>query len=265
MKVFISADIEGITGTTHWDETEKKHPDYTEFREQMTAEVTAACEGALQAGAQEIFVKDAHDSARNLIAARLPSAVTLMRGWSGHPYMMADGLDASFQAMMMVGYHSRSGLSTSPLAHTMTGANASIRINDRYVSEFLVNAYIAGLVGVPVVFVSGDAGICKEAADLIPGLKAVAVKKGIGSATVNIHPQTAIERIRAGVSEALSGDLSTCKVTLPEHFSVDIRYKDHARAYTASFFPGASLADPFTVHFENDEYFEVLRLFGFVL
>ena len=42
MKVYVSADIEGVTGTTHWDETEKQKPDYSEFREQMTAEVSAA-------------------------------------------------------------------------------------------------------------------------------------------------------------------------------------------------------------------------------
>ena len=113
MKVFISADIEGITGVTHWDETEKPKADYKEFREQMTAEVSAACEGALQAGCNEIWVKDAHASARNLIAAKLPRETRLVRGWSGHPFSMVQELDASFDAMLMIGYHSqadRSGL-----------------------------------------------------------------------------------------------------------------------------------------------------------
>ncbi len=60
MKIYITADIEGITGAAHWDETDKKNADYGEFREQMTAEVAAACEGALNAGAAEVWVKDAH-------------------------------------------------------------------------------------------------------------------------------------------------------------------------------------------------------------
>ena len=59
MKVYISADIEGVTGAAHWDETNKTHADCGEFREQMTAEVAAACEGALAAGADEVWVKDA--------------------------------------------------------------------------------------------------------------------------------------------------------------------------------------------------------------
>src|SRR5512133_1123253 len=109
MKVYISADIEGITGTTVWDETEKKHPDYAEFQQQMTAEVSAACESCIQAGAEEVWVKDAHDSARNILAAQLPPQTRLLRGWSGHPYLMMEGLDSSFQAALMIGYHSRAG------------------------------------------------------------------------------------------------------------------------------------------------------------
>lgn len=66
MKIFISADIEGITGVTHWDETEKTKSDHKEFAHQMTLEVKAACEGAIDAGADEIWIKDAHDTARNI-------------------------------------------------------------------------------------------------------------------------------------------------------------------------------------------------------
>jgi D-amino peptidase len=51
MKVYISVDIEGVAGITHWDEAEKAHPDYPEFREQMTREAVAAIEGAQAAGA----------------------------------------------------------------------------------------------------------------------------------------------------------------------------------------------------------------------
>ncbi len=265
MKIYISADIEGVNGTTHWDETDRKHPDYPEFREQMTAEVAAACEGALAAGATEIWVKDAHGSARNLIASRLPAEVRLVRGWSGHPYMMVDGIDSTFQAMMMVGYHSRAGSNANPLAHTMTGANAYVKINGRPVSEFMLNSYTAASVSVPVVFVAGDAGLCEDATALIPALTSVAVKGGRGGATINIHPKLAVERIRAGVQKALEADPARCLLRLPERFSVEIRYKDHAKAYASSFYPGARLSDDYTVQFESGDYFDVLRLLTFIL
>jgi D-amino peptidase len=264
MKVYISADIEGITGTTVWDETEKKHADYAEFREQMTAEVVAACEGALHAGATDIWVKDAHDSARNLIASRLPPEARLLRGWSGHPYLMVDGLDASFQALIMIGYHSRAGSSLNPLAHTMTGATAYVKINDSFASEFTINTYTAALENVPAVFVSGDAGLCADATLLVPGLTSVAVKQGIGSSTINIHPHLAEEKIRSGVRKALEKDLSLCRVALPEHFTAEICYKEHARAYRNSFFPGAFLKNPYTIQFEANTYLEVLKFFSFV-
>ena len=67
MKVYISADMEGITGVAHWDEVDHNKPPYSYFQEQMSKEVAAACEGANLAGAKEIFVKDAHYSGRNII------------------------------------------------------------------------------------------------------------------------------------------------------------------------------------------------------
>ena len=264
MKVYISADIEGITGTTHWDETDIGKPGYDTFREQMTAETVAACEGALEAGATEIWVKDAHDSTRNIIAAKLPHEAKLVRGWSGHPFLTLQELDKSFDAVALIGYHSRAGSAANPLAHTMSGSDAYVKINDRFASEFLINTYTAALEGVPVVFVAGDAGLCAEAAEIVPGISSVAVKDGLGGSTNNLHPLTAVEKIRSGVEQALRRSCATCLVELPRRFTVEIRYNDDTRAYSNSFFPGASLKDPFTIQFKATDYFEVLRLFTYV-
>ena len=265
MKVYISADLEGITGVTHWDEADRLKSDYTEFREQMTAEVSAACEGALQAGAAEIWIKDAHASARNLIAAKLPKQTHLIRGWSGHPFSMVQELDESFDAMLMVGYHSRAGSSANPLAHTISGKPANLTINGHHASELLIHAYTAAYVNVPLVFISGDEGICEEALLLVPPITTLAVKRGVGDASINIHPHLAVEKIVKRVQSALQNDISKCLLPLPEKFVVEITYNEHAMAMKASFFPGAVLKHPHTVGFETDDYFEVLRLFAFVL
>jgi len=265
MKVYISADIEGVTGTAHWNETGKNNADYGEFRDQMTAEVGAACEGALNAGATEIWVKDAHASGRNIIASRLPQEARLIRGWSGHPFAMVQGLDETFRAMLMIGYHSRAGSDANPLAHTITGSVAHIRINDRYASEMLLHTYAASLVSVPLVFVSGDLGLCQEAESLNPSIITSAVKEGVGNSTNSIHPGVAVEGIRDGAQTALQRDVSECAIQLPQHFSIGITFRDHARAYRAGFYPGASLKDPHLVQFETDDYFEAMRLLLFVL
>jgi D-amino peptidase len=265
MKIYITADIEGITGAAHWDETDKKNPDYAEFREQMTAEVAAACEGALKAGATEIWVKDAHWTGRNILPAKLPQKVKLVREWSGHPLGMMQELDKTFTAALAIGYHSRAGSNASPLAHTMTGNITYIKINEQYASEFMISAYTAGMVKVPMVFVSGDAGICEDAQALIPSLKSVAVMQGVGNSTTSIHPQLAVEQIRAGVETALKSDVSKCLIKMPDQFTIEVRYRNHASAYHMSFFPGVTLKEPNIVQFEAKNYFEVLRFFSFCL
>lgn len=263
MKIYVTADIEGVTGATHWEETDQKNAYYAELREQMTAEVAAACEGALNAGATDIWVKDAHGGAQNIISTKLPREVRLVRGWSRHPFLMMQELDETFHAALVIGYHSRAGSNGSPLAHTMTDNMTYFKINGQYASEFMVSAYTAGLVGVPVVFLSGDAALCQEAQAFIPGLSTVAVMHGVGNSTVSIHPHLAVQQICAGVEAALKADVSKCRVPMPGHFSVEMRYRNHADAQKASFFPGVSLIEPHTVGFETDDYFEVLRFFCF--
>ena len=265
MKIYISADIEGITGVTHWDETELTKPQYELFREQMTDEVVAACEGALQAGATEIWIKDAHDSARNLIGSRLPQEVRLVRGWSGHPLMMVQELDETFQAAFFIGYHSRAGADTSPLAHTMSGGVVQVTINDQAVSEFVIHAYAAAYLRVPVVFVSGDHGLCEEVNAYNPHIETVAVKEGIGNSTINIHPHLAIFRIREGVIQALHGDISRCLLPLPQKFAVRVQYKDHTKAYHYGWYPGAEQINSDTIEFVTDNYFEVMRFILFAI
>lgn len=265
MKIFLSADIEGITGVTHWDETELSQAEYTTAREQMSAEVAAACEGALEAGATEIWVKDSHDSGRNLIAARLPQEARLIRGWSGHPYQTLTQLDDTFRAVILIGYHSGAGFGKSPLEHTWSGNMMCVKLNGRYISEFSLDALTASYTGAPVVFVSGDRGLCEHALETNGNIQVVAVKEGIGEATINIHPALAVSRIRMGVKQALQEDPGRCRVMLPQHFSLEMCYRKHMRAYQMGFFPGACQVDPFTVRYETDDYFSLLSFFMFAI
>ena len=192
MKIYISADIEGVAGITHWDEAAKTHAAYPEFRERMTNEVVAACEGAIAAGAKEIWIKDAHSSGRNVFAERLPDCARIIRGWSGHPFSMVQELDESFDALLFTGYHSKAGDEGNPLAHTMSLKVALITVNGQAASEFMLHSYAAATKNVPAVFLSGDKGICADAKALIPGITTAAVSEGIGPSTVSIAPQRAL-------------------------------------------------------------------------
>lgn len=264
MKVYISADIEGITGITHWDEATKGKGDYPAFQEQFTDEAAAACEGALQAGATEIVLKDAHDTGRNILAGRLPEEVKMIRGWSGHPLCMVQELDDTFDAVVLIGYHSRAGADTNPLAHSFTELFEYINLNGTFASEFFLHTYAAALVDVPVVFVSGDEGLCWDVSSLNERILTLAVNSGIGNSTVSMHPKLAVKKIREGVEAALTGNRELCKISLPAQFNMELRYKDHAKAYRASYYPGARRAGTHTVAFETKDYFEILRMLLFV-
>ncbi len=265
MKIYISVDFEGICGTTDWDEVTRGKEAYPEFQKQMTAEVVAACEGAIKAGVTDIVIKDAHDSARNIIARELPRNSRLIRGWSYHPYMMMQELDSSFDAAMMIGYHSFAGGDGNPLSHTMSTKISQLTINGQQTSEFLINWYTAMYEKVPVVFISGDQQLCDHATALVPAISSAAVKTGIGASTTSIHPQTATEKIFEEACTALSTDMSNCLVDLPCRFDVSITYSNNLDAYKSGFYPGARLIAPNQVIFESDDYFDILRFFLFTL
>ncbi len=266
MKIFISADIEGVCGCTAWDETEKGKDGYEYFAKQMTLEVKAACDGANESGVNEIYINDAHDSGRNIDHNLLPKNTKLIRGWSGGNYSMVDELDESFDALMFIGYHSAASKSSNPLSHTMTTSLDYIKINGKIASEFLIHSYIAAYLGVPVVFLSGDSGLCSEALELNKNIKTVAVKEGKGNSTINIHPQLAIDLIRSNVRLALSkAAIEGCIIELPKEFDLEIRYKEHKDAYKASNYPEVSQLDENTVNYKSKDYVEVLRMMNFLI
>ena len=264
MKIFISADIEGVTGVTHWDETSKDKADYSPFARQMTRETAACCRGALAGGATEIFVKDAHSSGRNLIPDDLPREVTLIRGWTGDPDIMIAGLDESFDGIMFVGYHSGSGLDGNPLSHTMTTQPYTIRINGRPAGEFELHALIASGYNVPPLFISSDNLQCLNAADFVENITTVAVKKGVGGATFNMHPDKAVALIEESARSAVENRKSIrFKPEFP--VNVDVTFRDHFKAFRMSHFPGATLTDPTTVNYRASDPRELAVFSLFVL
>jgi D-amino peptidase len=267
VKVYISADIEGMAGITSPDEANPEHRDIAYFKDQMTREVRGACEGAMASGAHEIWVKDAHWTGRNIDPRALPECVRMVRGWSGHPYSMMQELDGSFAAALFIGYHARAGSGGNPLAHTMSGRVVNeMRINDEPASEFLLNTYTATSVGVPVAFLSGDEDLCAEVRRYNEAIQTYATMRGVGQSTVSVHPEVAVKGIRDGVREALDGrDLKKTRRPLPERFVVELDYKLPREAYGRSFFPGARLVRDATLRFETTEWFEVLRMFMFCI
>lgn len=265
MKIFLSADIEGTAGIAHWDEAERGKADYDEFRELMTAEVIAACEGARAAGVCEVVIKDAHDSGRNIILDRLPSFVKIMRGWSGHPDAMMFGLNSEFSAAIYTGYHAKAGSEANPLAHTTTTRVSRVRLNGEIASEFTFNTLCAAHYNVPSIFISGDSEICSDAKALHPAIHTVSTLDGFGRASLSLAPAKAREAIIEGVKTAVLGISDQTILNYSGPYEISLEFVNPTDAYRASWYPGAYEMEPRTVGFKSDVFFEIQRALRFMM
>ena len=268
MKIFISADMEGVAGVSARDEVTKGEVDYAAAQAQMTAEVRAASLGAFSAGASEVWIKDAHWTGRNLDPAGLPAPegkrLRLIRGWSGHPFSMVQGLDATFEAVGFVGYHSSAARGGNPLAHTLSSRLlAAVRVNGELLSEFQIFSWAASTVGVRVGFLAGDRALCETARRMNETIVTVETFEGVGASIVTLPPLEAVQKIQEGMARAVR-DKAGRVLPLPKRFDVALEFHDHAEAYRRSFYPGARPEGDFGVGFQSENWFEVLRLLKFM-
>jgi len=194
----------------------------------------------------------------------LPADVRLIRAWQGHPLCMVQELDESFDAVMMIGYHSAAGSEANSLAHTLSHDAAEIRINGRRASEYLIHALASSMLGVPTVFVSGDKGLMDEIEAVNQHVGRCAVKEGRGQSTVTMTPAAAVSAIREGAAASLRRDLRDCLLEVPEHVIVEITYSNPVLAARHQWYPGMEHVGNRTVRFETNHYFDVLRMLNYV-
>lgn len=264
MKVYISVDLEGITGVTSWTSTDMGSYEYSAAVKQMSLEALAACEAAIEMGAEEVVVKDSHETGLNLDLTIFPKEVKIISGWTMGPESMVGGIDESFDAVMFVGYHAAAGMNGNPLSHTMNRQNNHIYINGQLASEFSLHAYMAAYYGVPTVFLSGDQMICEHAKSFDSAIETVAVKEGIGSATVNVNPDYACQMIKEGAKKSLE-DIRGYSLEVPKSLTMEINFKEHVKALRASYYPGVKMVDGYTVRYETHSMLDLMTMRMFVL
>lgn len=204
MKVFISIDMEGISGVCVEAQTDRGHPAYARAREFMRADLDAVLAGCVDAGAGEVVVRDAHDYCTNVDIGGLPENVSLVCGATG-PLGMMEGIDGTFDAALFVGYHARAGTMAAVLDHTFWGIVAHAFVGDLELGESGFNAGVAGHFGVPVAFASGDDKLALEAAACIPGITTVVTKQGVARNSARLlSAQVTAGLIHDGAKRALS-------------------------------------------------------------
>src|SRR5437667_7331382 len=263
MKAYISIDMEGVCGSVREIETDpKKGGDaYQKSRHLRTQEANAAIEGCIKGGATEVLVADSHWNFDNLVPEELHEAATLLRG-TPRGLSMMQGLDASYDAALFIGYHARAGTPRAILDHTYSGTIASVRVNDTEVGETGINAYLAGHHGVPVVLVTGDWAVTAEAKALIGNVHTVAVKDATGATSArNLHPKKPREQIRTEAAKALreAKTIAPLRAKMPIRLVLELRGPDAADR--AAMIPTGRRIAGLHFEFEAADYPEAFRTF----
>ena len=218
MKVFIVSDMEGVAGIVKWQQTDgaKEKRAYHEGRELYTQEINAAVRGARTGGAKEIVVMDCHGAGEewtfnSLIPDKLDRfcEYVVQNDWTEYTDFLEQGCDAA----LFIGMHAKAGTPDGVLAHTVSGqAWRDLKFNGTSVGETGINAALCGHWGCPVLLVTGDEAVCREARELLgEGLTTLAVKKGLGAFSARqVPPQRARELIEDSTRKALQ-DLDVVK------------------------------------------------------
>ena len=265
LKVYISADMEGVAGVVTGDQLGPQGFEYERFRGFMTNEVLAAIDGARAAGATEILVSDSHGNGENLLIERFPKDVQIVRSWP-RPLAMMEGIDASFDAVLFVGYHSSTTNPQGVRAHTMSSATlADVRLNGVSVLEAGLNAAIAGHFHVPVAMISGDDAAVKEAQALLGPIEGAVVKWNAGFHSARtLTPEASCDRIRAAAKAAL-GRLSAMKVyEVKAPVTLDLRFKNYRPSEVLAYLPIVERTDAHAIRFRGKDMLETIRFLEFV-
>ncbi|UED72345.1 M55 family metallopeptidase [Brevibacillus sp. DP1.3A] len=254
MKVFISLDMEGISGLSEWEDVIPGRRHYEAGRRLLTQDVNAAIEGALEAGATEIIVNESHGPMNNIILEELHPQADVIRGFF-KPLCMMQGIDSSCDAAFFIGYHGKAGTGDAVLNHTLSGlAIHRLILNGKEVGEAGLNAAIAGAFGVPVVLVTGDSQTAKEVEEDIPGVFTVAVKTGItGLSSQAMHPVRARELIRQQAKEALLHRSTVKPLAQRVENTIEVEFTKSQFATAVSWMPGIELIEGRTVRFHSPD------------
>jgi D-amino peptidase len=258
-KVYISVDMEGISGISGDDQLGPGGSEYGRSRRLMAEDANAAIRGAIAGGATEIVVNDSHGGQRNLLPEDLhPSARLISHSFKAHGMM--EGLDDSFDAVLFVGYHARADTHAGLFAHTGSGIVRDLQINGRSVGEAGMNAMLADWYGVPVVLVTGDDVAIAQARETAPEAVGVVVKRAINVRAVELRP---LDEARKAIEAAARDGVSRARRAPPKHagpYKVQMRFRNTLIPYVAEAFPIVRRPEPDTIVFSSDTMPAAYRL-----
>ncbi|MBW8867078.1 MAG: M55 family metallopeptidase [Acidobacteria bacterium] len=260
-KIFISVDMEGISGVVQPAQLGPDGFEYQRAREWMTGEVNAAIAGIRESGPAEIVICDSHGNGQSLLIDKVPEDVRIVRGFP-RPLEMMQGLDETFTAAMFIGYHASEWTPGAVRGHTISSARLlGVRLNGAEVSEGIYNAALAGHFGVPVALVSGDRLAVTQVQQVAASAEGAIVKEPYGYHSANtVTPARGQAMIREGAKRAMGkiGSLQPYRVTTP--VALEVGFKLTIDAERAAFVPGLARSDAHNVKGTFHDMIEITKL-----
>lgn len=258
-KVYISVDMEGISGISGDDQLGASGSEYARSRKLMAVDANAAIRGAIAGGAAAVVVNDSHGGQRNLLPEDLhPSARLISHSFKAHGMM--EGLDDTFDAVLFVGYHAKAGTHAGLFAHTGSGVVRDLQVNGRSVGEAGMNTLLAEWYGVPVVLVTGDDVAVAQAKETAPNAAGVVVKRAINVRAVELRP---LAEARKAIEAAARDAVAAARRGTPRRagpYRVQMRFRDALIPYIAEAFPIVQRPEPDTIVFSSDTMPAAYRL-----
>lgn len=259
--VYMFTDLEGVAGVDDWDPRHRDDAtqargvyERAEMQRLLTGEVNAAAEGLFAAGVEEILINDAHGAGRTILVEGLISGVQIVRGTQRPGWVL--GISPRFDALVQVGMHAMAGTPEACLAHTMS-RGYTYRINGREFGEMEQAALLAGTLGIPWIFTSGDAHACREAESWVPGMVTAPVKEGLAiNCAVHLIPVDARALIRERIQQAVAKAEEIAPVTVESPIVMEIEREE---PWPEEIRPGAERADAHTIRYSGESFWSVFH------
>lgn len=257
MRVYISADFEGVCGVVDRHQCFPGNSEFERTRRLWVEEINAIIEGALSAGVKECVVNEAHAAMNYLLPEMLHPSASFISGYVKADNQM-EGLDRDFAGAILMG-HAKAGTAHGVLNHTYVMRDVvDIRLNGDPIGELGLNSYWASYLGVPVILVAGDDKSADEAKALIPSVETAVVKKGLSQFTAyNLPVQTARQILRESSERAVKRRDEIHPLKLPDSFEMEIDFSLSEIAHLCSYIPGVEKKGPRTIGYASNDYRQV--------
>jgi len=255
-KIFMITDAEGVAGVCRQEQTD---PANAEMRELLTGEVNAAVRGFLAAGADEVYVWDAHDGSRSLSTLSIHPEAKLVMGAPGPTYLM----DRDFSALAFVGQHARANRKAAVMAHSYSSLGIQrLLMNGKEVGEIETASALAGWFGVPVILLTGDQAAAEDLLAIVPEAVTAVVKEGLGYyACVSLSETAAQSLIEEKAQAAFHkiGRIEPYKIEGPVTIEVESTTR-HTPAPNEPPLPQIERIDARTLRYRGKNFMEAWQL-----